>query len=279
MAGITASYITASSFSVVGDQTALFTVGRRVKCDCQGDGDKYGTILTSVYSSVTTITLTAASDSLTSNLSEAWFGILDAGTSGAMPDHNHESVGEGQLIKKIAENDTSVAVADSGTGAVTVTVDSNTEVDITDAGIRLGGADARVNSIKDEDDMTSDSAIALVTQQSVKAFAGVNNNSIEQTLTSTTNSVAWDCNSGSSAVHTLTENTTIAAPTNLKAGQTYNLRVVQAAGLYTLAFNAVFLWGTASAPAAPAASGDVIVITGYSDGTNIYALLLNREEA
>jgi hypothetical protein len=55
--------------------------------------------------------------------------------------------------------------------------------------------------------------------------------------------------------------------------------VVQAAGLYTLAFNSVFKWGTADAPTAPAASGDVVIFSFYSDGTNMYGVEFIREEA
>jgi hypothetical protein len=101
----------------------------------------------------------------------------------------------------------------------------------------------------------------------------------ETTLTSTSNAVAWDAESNQCALHTLTENTTIGAPSNLKAGATYILRVVQAAGVYSLAFNAVFKWGTASAPTAPAANGDVIILSFYSDGTNMYGIEAVREEA
>jgi len=101
----------------------------------------------------------------------------------------------------------------------------------------------------------------------------------EQTLTSTSNSVAWDLESNQCAVHTLTENTTIAAPTNMKAGATYILRVVQGSGPYTLAWNAAFKWGELSAPSAPAAENDVLICSFYSDGTNMYGAEFVREEA
>lgn len=47
---------------------------------------------------------------------------------------------------------------------------TNTRFDITNAGIRLNGANTRVNAILDEDSMSSNSATALATQQSVKAY-------------------------------------------------------------------------------------------------------------
>jgi len=101
----------------------------------------------------------------------------------------------------------------------------------------------------------------------------------EKALTSSSNSVAWDASAAQTAVHTLTENTTIANPTNLKAGATYILRVVQAAGAYTLAWGTNYKWGTASAPSEPAANGDVIIVSFYSDGTNMYGVEAVREEA
>jgi hypothetical protein len=101
----------------------------------------------------------------------------------------------------------------------------------------------------------------------------------EAAITSSSNSVAWNVNTAQAALHTLTENTTIAAPTNLKQGGFYSLRVVQAAGVYTLAFNAIFDWGAASAPSAPAADGDQILLTFYYDGTNMLGVESHRKEA
>lgn len=46
----------------------------------------------------------------------------------------------------------------------------SSRVDISDSGVRLGGANARVTTILDEDAMGSDSATSLATQQSIKAY-------------------------------------------------------------------------------------------------------------
>ena len=43
-------------------------------------------------------------------------------------------------------------------------------LDITGAGVRMGEANARVTTILDEDDMASDSATALATQQSIRHY-------------------------------------------------------------------------------------------------------------
>lgn len=46
----------------------------------------------------------------------------------------------------------------------------SSRLDISDSGVRLGGANTRVTTILDEDNMASDSATALASQQSIKAY-------------------------------------------------------------------------------------------------------------
>lgn len=55
-------------------------------------------------------------------------------------------------------------------GTIDLQTASSSRVDITDSGVRLGAANARVTTILDEDAMGSDSATALATQQSIKAY-------------------------------------------------------------------------------------------------------------
>lgn len=56
-------------------------------------------------------------------------------------------------------------------GAIDVQTNSSSRLDISDSGVRLGGANARVTTVLDEDTMSSDSATSLATQQSIKAYA------------------------------------------------------------------------------------------------------------
>ena len=58
------------------------------------------------------------------------------------------------------------------TNRFTIATDSGTRVDVTNAGLSLGDyqTNVSVSTILDEDDMATDSATALVTQQSVKAY-------------------------------------------------------------------------------------------------------------
>ena len=80
-------------------------------------------------------------------------------------------------------------------------------------------------------------------------------------VTSTTNSVAWNSDNAQIFSHTLSENTTIAASSGTPFdGQVVVFHVTQAAGIYTLAWNAAFVAGdtfTATIPAVGLTSGDV----------------------
>jgi hypothetical protein len=78
----TPTYINATSFSLPGDQTGTFQPGRRVKT-ANTAGVRYSTIVTSVYGSVTTITVVNDSGTLDSGLSEVSYGILGASNASA----------------------------------------------------------------------------------------------------------------------------------------------------------------------------------------------------
>ena len=70
----------------------------------------------------------------------------------------------------IVQNDSNITVSDSGSGTITVTVDGSAIGDFTSAGLQLGGSGARVTTVLDEDAMGTNSATALATQQSIKAY-------------------------------------------------------------------------------------------------------------
>ena len=70
----------------------------------------------------------------------------------------------------IVQNNSNITVSDSGTGTITVTVDGSAIGDFTSAGLQLGGSGARVTTVLDEDAMGTNSATALATQQSIKAY-------------------------------------------------------------------------------------------------------------
>jgi len=70
------TYVSATSFTVPGDQTQIFQVGRRVKTTNTG-GTAYGTITNSVYSAPnTTVTVENTSGVLDSGLSSVSYGLI-----------------------------------------------------------------------------------------------------------------------------------------------------------------------------------------------------------
>lgn len=73
--GLTPTYISATTFSTVGDNTAMLEAGRRIQVVVSA-GTKYGKIISSVYSSVTTTTIVMDSGSLDSGLSSMNVGLL-----------------------------------------------------------------------------------------------------------------------------------------------------------------------------------------------------------
>lgn len=70
------TYVSATSFTVAGDQTQIFQIGRRLKTTNTG-GSIYSTITNSVYGSPnTTVTVVNDSGSLDSGLSQVSYGIV-----------------------------------------------------------------------------------------------------------------------------------------------------------------------------------------------------------
>lgn len=77
-----ATYISATSFTVAGDQTTIFLAGRAVKMSCGVDGVKYGWVASSAYTTLTTVILQAGSDAITNNLTSVeWSSLLPKGCS------------------------------------------------------------------------------------------------------------------------------------------------------------------------------------------------------
>ena len=86
---ITAIYVSATQFTVVGDQTEFFVAGRRVKADCGVDGYKYVTVDSSAYVAVTTVTI--AESELTNNLTGVQGSVLKPTTKGNVSEHAHST--------------------------------------------------------------------------------------------------------------------------------------------------------------------------------------------
>lgn len=83
--------------------------------------------------------------------------------------------------------------------------------------------------------------------------------------------IATDCNNGNVFTVTLAGNRTLGAPSNLRDGAMYTWIVKQdATGSRTLAYNAVFKWQGGSAPVLSTGANDIDILSGVSDGTNVY---------
>jgi hypothetical protein len=105
----TASYINATQFSVVGDQTAIFTAQRRLKNIVSG-GQSYSTISTSGYATgITTVTVVNDSVVLDAGLSAVYYGFLD-------PAHpSFDSSGINAATKSAIQNQSFQAFTTAGT--------------------------------------------------------------------------------------------------------------------------------------------------------------------
>jgi hypothetical protein len=75
--GLTPTYVSATSFTLAGDQTTEFHVGRRLKTTNSG-GTVYSRITASAYGALTTVTVVNDSGSLDSGLSAVSYGLLTA---------------------------------------------------------------------------------------------------------------------------------------------------------------------------------------------------------
>lgn len=89
--------------------------------------------------------------------------------------------------------------------------------------------------------------------------------------------ITTDCSSGNVFTVTLGGNRTLAAPTNQVAGSTYIWRFTQdGSGGRTISFNSAFKFPGGTDPTLSTGAGAVDIVSGLSDGTNIYcSVLLN----
>lgn len=71
------TYVSATSFTLAGDQTSNFQVGRRIKTTNTG-GTVYSTISTSAYTSLTTVTVINDLATLDSGLSAVSYGLVSS---------------------------------------------------------------------------------------------------------------------------------------------------------------------------------------------------------
>lgn len=97
---ISATYVSAASFTIATDRTAEFATGVRVRADCGTDGTFYGTVTASSYASgtdLTTVSLSLDTGELTNNLT----GVLHGNdTPAALCNHGHTGPADGGLLAR-----------------------------------------------------------------------------------------------------------------------------------------------------------------------------------
>jgi hypothetical protein len=161
--GITATYISANQFSVIGDQTQDFHADRRVKAELTG-GDVYSTISGSSYSVTTTVTLNDSE--LDNTLTLVWYGV-GIGSEGSLPNHSHDGFeGTGGII-------TISGVNDHGT-LLGLTDDDHTQYSLADGTrpftgeVEFGGASAlEFTSVTGTIGLTTDQDLMILTSGTV----------------------------------------------------------------------------------------------------------------
>lgn len=90
-------------------------------------------------------------------------------------------------------------------------------------------------------------------------------------------SVAWDLDTAQVATLTLGGNRTLANPTNMKAGGTYQLIVRQdGTGSRTLAYDTAYLFPSSLAPTLSTGASAIDIITFLSDGTNMLGVCIKE---
>jgi len=88
--------------------------------------------------------------------------------------------------------------------------------------------------------------------------------------------IAWNLEDEQYAKVTLGGNRTLGAPTSMKDGGWYTLRIIQdATGSRTLSYNAVFKFPDGQAPTLSTGAGDVDVLVCTSDGTSMFCAMRN----
>jgi hypothetical protein len=96
----------------------------------------------------------------------------------------------------------------------------------------------------------------------------------EATLTDGTN-ISWDLDTAQSAKVTLEGNRTLSNPTNMKAGATYILRVIQdGTGGRTLAYGNAYQWPSGITPTLSTGIGAIDLLSFYCDGTDMYGTII-----
>jgi len=134
---------------------------------------------------------------------------------------------------------------------------------ISDAGTAATGDIGTDVQAYDADTVKSDVTTSFTAQQNFGAV----------TLTDGA-TINWNLATQQTAKVTLGGNRTMAAPTNLVAGGTYRLEIIQdGTGTRTITWNSVFKWAGGTPPTLSSGAGDIDLIYFDCDGTNLRGVM------
>lgn len=181
---------------------------------------------------------------------------------------NNTALGLGTMAEQDANNVTITGGTISGVSGIVNSV-SGTSNRITSTGgttptIDISGSYVGQSSITTIGTVTSGiwNAGAITSSGNI-AYTGQAGGNVQPLTDAST--IAWDMNLGGIATVTPSTNRTMGAPTNIKAGYTYALRVTS--GGFTLTWNAAFKW---PGGVAPVSTGGTDIYSFYSfDGTTL----------
>ena len=155
----------ATSITVASDITSSYHVGRRIKIVGTNTGTIFGKIATSAYSSPnTTVTFTFDSGSINASDSTVSVYVGSAYTNPGVSVVDEDAMGSDSAVLPPSQQSVKAFVT---SGTVTMTNKTLTSPTLT--GPVLNGS-LSGTAFKDEDDMSSDSATAVASQQSIKAY-------------------------------------------------------------------------------------------------------------
>jgi len=220
--GTTFTRASASSITVASDISSSHHVGRRVKVVGSNTGTIYGKIATSSYSSPnTTITFTFDSGSISSSDTTVDVYVGSTFSNPATPVIDEDDMSSDSAILPPSQQSTKAFVTsgtvtisnksiDLSTNTLTgTTAEFNTALSDNDFAT-LAGTETLTNktltspvlntaisgtAFKDEDDMVSDSATAVASQQSIKAYVDAQLTAQDLDLTDGTSTIAIDLDS------------------------------------------------------------------------------------
>ena len=220
--GTTFSRASATSITVASDISSSHHVGRRVKVVGSNTGTIYGKIATSSYSSPnTTITFTFDSGSISSSDTTVDVYVGSTFSNPATPVVDEDDMSSDSAILPPSQQSTKAFVTsgtvtlsnksiDLSTNTLTgTTAEFNTALSDNDFAT-LAGTETLTNktltspvlntaisgtAFKDEDDMVSDSATAVASQQSIKAYVDAQLTAQDLDLTDGTSTIAIDLDS------------------------------------------------------------------------------------